>query len=64
MEENDLSRKVKRKNRIRFGLIYIVICVVLGIFLGIALEKYNFPMDLFEGIPLFIKFHLCCWNLF
>lgn len=53
MEENDMSRKVKRKNRKIFGVVYIAVCIVLGIFLGMALEKYDVPMNLFDGISLY-----------
>lgn len=53
MEENDLSGKMKRKNRLLFGVIYIAICVALGIFLGFTSDRYDFVLKPFEGISYF-----------
>lgn len=53
MEENDFSGKVKRKNRLLFGLSYIAICVVLGIFLGYLGDRYDFVIKPFEGLTYF-----------
>lgn len=50
MQENDYRGKVKRKNRFLFGLIYIVICILLGILLGYLADSYDFELNPFGGI--------------
>lgn len=53
MEENDLSGKVKRKNRLLFGFVYIAICVALGILLGSLGDRYDWVVKPFEGLSYY-----------
>ncbi|MGB4588191.1 MAG: M50 family metallopeptidase [Clostridiaceae bacterium] len=50
MEENDRSDKVKRKKKRVLGVIYLAICIALGILLGYLPERYGLVFKPFEGI--------------
>jgi len=53
MEENDLSEKMKRKKKMTFQFVSLIVMIVLGIFMGLTLEKYNFPINPFDEISLY-----------
>jgi len=50
MEENDLKKKVKKKKKFYWLLIYLALCLAVGFLMGYLGDRYDFKFNPFEGI--------------